>query len=98
MNRPAEQLSLPGVVPDSKRSQGRRRRWTWIAITAVALGVAALLLAHMGQDASGQHQPPAPRPAAVVAAPAVARDLRINPTGLGPLAPPPTVTARTPVC
>ena len=69
MNRPAEQLPLPGIVPDSKRSQGRRRRWTWIAITAVALVVAALLLAHMGQDASRQHQPPASRPVAVVAAP-----------------------------
>ena len=95
MNRPAEQLSLPGVVPDSKRSQGRRRRWTWIAITAVALVVAALLLAHMGQDASGQHQPPAPRPVAVVAAPAVARDLGIDLIGLGTVTPLNTVTVRT---
>src|SRR5205823_4763244 len=67
MNRPAEQLSLPGVVPDSKRSQGRRRRWTWIAITAVAL----------------------------VAAPAVARDLGIDLIGLGTVTPLNTVTVRT---
>ena len=92
----AEQLSLPGVLPDAGRSQRRRRRrWTWIAIAALAIGVAALVLRHVEQTTAAQHPPPAPRPASVVAAPAVTRDLGIYLTGLGTVTPLNTVTIHT---
>jgi hypothetical protein len=79
----AEQLSLPGVLLDSVRSGGRRRRrWTWIAIAAIEI-VAAALLQRQAETTASQHQPPSPCAAAVVAAPAVRRDLGISP-GSGP--------------
>jgi len=95
----AEQLSLPGVSPDPVRSGGhRRRRWTWIAIAAVVIVAAALFLRQAEQTTAAQQQrPPSPRPASVVAAPAVTRDLGIYLTGLGTVTPLNTVTVRTQV-
>jgi multidrug efflux system membrane fusion protein len=92
----AEQLSLPGVLPDSGRSRGRlRRRWTWIAIAAVMIVAAALLQRHAEQTTAAQPQPPSSRAVSVVAVPAVRRDLGIYLTGLGTVTPLYTVTVRT---
>jgi multidrug efflux system membrane fusion protein len=95
----AEQLSLPGVLPDSERSRGRpRRRWTWIGIATVVILAAAVLVRHVEQTtAAQQQQTPAPRAASVVAVPAVTRDLSISLTGLGTVTPLNTVSVRTQV-